>query len=259
MSALAYHTKVYFQSIVREWKKFRWSLGGSTHRIQIIENQWFTIKHYGFIGKVLFSEQHVVGTNQAFETKTLERFAELIKPNYTVLDIGANIGMFSLLGSRLVGENGKVISFEPSRPTFDALNENLKLNNCSNVITEQLALGDTEGSIFLGDVENDAMNFIDKNQTSGESVPLKMLDNYLKENKILKVDFIKIDIEGAEMLCFKGAIDMLKTHRPTIIMECNENWCKRFDYTVFDLLNFLHQFNYRFENYDENQWLCFPN
>ena len=176
-----------------------------------------------------------------------------------MLDIGANIGMFSLLGSRLVGENGKVISFEPSRPTFDALNENLKLNNCSNVITEQLALGDTEGSIFLGDVENDAMNFIDKNQTSGESVPLKMLDNYLKENKILKVDFIKIDIEGAEMLCFKGAIDMLKTHRPTIIMECNENWCKRFDYTVFDLLNFLHQFNYRFENYDENQWLCFPN
>ena len=65
MSAFSYHTKVYLQSVVREINKFRWSLGGTTHCIQIIENQWFTIKHYGFIAKVLFSEQHLVGTNQA--------------------------------------------------------------------------------------------------------------------------------------------------------------------------------------------------
>jgi FkbM family methyltransferase len=217
------------------------------------------LKHYGIIAEVLFTEQHLVGTNQAFETKTLSRFAELVKPNDTVLDIGANIGMFSLLGSRLVGDNGRVIAFEPSRKTFDVLNENLKLNNCKNVETVQLALGDTEGSIFLGEVENDALNFIDKNQKSGEEVALKLLDNYLKENKIAKIDFIKIDIEGAEYLCFKGATEMLKKHRPTIIMECNENWCHRFGYSVFELLNFLSQFDYRFENYDDNQWLCFPN
>jgi FkbM family methyltransferase len=259
MAAIAYHTKVYFQNIVREFNKFRWSLGGTTHRIQIIKNQWFTVKHYGIIAEVLFTEQHLVGTNQAFETKTLSRFAELVKPNDTVLDIGANIGMFSLLGSRLVGDNGRIIAFEPSRKTFDILNENLKLNNCKNVEIVQLALGDTEGSIFLGEVENDALNFIDKNQKTGEEVALKLLDNYLKENKINKIDFIKIDIEGAEYLCFKGATEMLKNHRPTIIMECNENWCLRFGYSVFELLNFLSQFNYRFENYDDNQWLCFPN
>jgi hypothetical protein len=102
-------------------------------------------------------------------------------------------------------------------------------------------------------------NFIDKNQKTGEEVALKLLDNYLKENKINKIDFIKIDIEGAEFLCFKGATEMLKNHRPTIIMECNENWCHRFGYSVFELLNFLSQFDYRFENYDDNQWLCFPN
>jgi FkbM family methyltransferase len=259
MSAIAYHTKVYFQNIVREFNKFRWSLGGSTHRIQIIKNQWFTVKHYGIIAEVLFTEQHLIGTNQAFETKTLDRFSKLVKPNDTVLDIGANIGMFSLLGSRLVGDNGRIIAFEPSRKTFDILNENLKLNNCKNVETVQLALGDTEGSIFLGEVENDALNFIDKNQKSGEEVALKLLDNYLQENKINKIDFIKIDIEGAEFLCFKGATEMLKNHRPTIIMECNENWCHRFGYSVFELLNFLSQFDYRFENYDDNQWLCFPN
>lgn len=259
MSAFSYHTKVYLQSIVREINKLRWSLGGATHRVQIIKNQWFTINHYGFIAKVLFSEQHLVGTNQAFETKTLGRFAELVKPNHTVLDIGANIGMFSMLGSRLVGAGGRVIAFEPSRPTFEALNKNLAANSCTNVTTAQLALGDTEGVIFLGDVENDAMNFIDKNKKSGEEVPLRMLDNYLKDKGIAKVDFIKIDIEGAEMLCFKGATEMLKNHRPTIIMECNETWCKRFGYSVFDLLQFLSQFDYRFENYDESQWLCFPN
>jgi FkbM family methyltransferase len=259
MFVFAYHTKVYFQNVIREINKFRWSLGGTTHRIQIIKNQWFTIKHYGVIGKVLFSEQHLVGTNQAFETKTLARFADLVQPNDTVLDIGANIGMFSMLGSRLVGENGRIIAFEPTRSTFEALNENLKMNNCQNVKTERLALGDTEGTIFLGDVPNDAMNFIDKNKKSGEEVQLKLLDNYLKENDIQKVNFIKIDIEGAEMLCFRGATDMLKTHRPTIIMECNEMWSKRFDYSVFDLLQFLSQFGYRFDNYDEGQWLCIPN
>jgi FkbM family methyltransferase len=258
MSAFSYHTKVYLQNIVREFNKFRWSLGGTTHKLQIVKNQWFTIKHYGIIGKILFSEQHLIGTNQAFETKTLELFAKLVKPNNTVLDIGANIGIFSMLGSRLVGEKGRVISFEPSRENFQALNDNLKLNNCTNVTTTQLALGDTEGSIFLGAVENDALIFIDKNQKTGEEVPLKMLDNYLKENKIDTIDFIKIDIEGAEMLCFKGATELLSKHRPTIIMECNETWCRRFDYSVYELLHFLSQFGYRFDNYDEGQWLCTP-
>jgi FkbM family methyltransferase len=164
------------------------------------------------------------------------------------------------LGSRLVGNDGRIYAFEPSQATFDALNKNIELNKINNVFPQRLALSNTEGFIHLGAVENDALNYIDVNNknTQGEKVVMTTLDKWLKDNKLRKIDFIKIDIEGAELLCFEGAQDMLENTPPTIIMECNEKWCGRFNYSVFDLLKFLHSFGYTFEQYEEAQWICYP-
>lgn len=259
ISLFIYHTKIYILNLLEILRTLIWKLNISkTHRLQVIDNHSFNFKHYGIITQLIYAKQHFVGRPQGFESETLKRYSELIKKGDTILDIGANVGVFSLLGSKIVGETGKIYAFEPSKNTFDALSENIQLNNIKNIYPQRLALSNTEGVIYLGTVENDALNFIDKNNVTGEAVDMLPLDKWLTINNLSKVNFIKIDIEGAELLCFKGATEMLKNTPPIIIMECNEKWCKRFDYTVFDLLQFLHTFGYTFEQYEEAQWICFP-
>lgn len=259
MSLFFYYTKIYIFSLIESFKMSIWKANLSkTHVLKVIDNQSFIFKHYGIITQLIYAKQHFLGKPQGFESETLKRYSKLIKKGDTILDIGANVGVFSLLGSKIVGETGKIYAFEPSKNTFEALSENIALNGFKNIYPQQLALSNTEGVIYLGTVENDALNFIDKNNTKGEAVDMVTLDKWLKINNLPKIDFIKIDIEGAELLCFKGAVEMLKKTPPTIIMECNEKWCKRFDYSVFDLLQFLHSFGYTFEQYEEAQWICYP-
>jgi FkbM family methyltransferase len=261
MNLLFYYTKIYFLNIIEFIRTIIWKMNlKKEHTLQLIENQYFKFTNFGIITQLIYTKQHLINRNQSFENTTLKRFSNLIKNGDIILDIGANIGAFSLLGSKATGEKGQIYAFEPSKNTFDALNKNIKLNNLKNVFPQQIALSDSEGFIHLGAVENDALNFIDinKNDSSGEKVRMTTLDKWLKDNNLGKIDLIKIDIEGAELLCFKGAINMLTTTPPTIIMECNEKWCRRFEYTVFDLLKFLNLFGYTFEQYEEAQWICYP-
>ena len=261
LSKFKYHAKVFGLGLIEEWKKNAWdSSSEKTHTLQVIDNQSFTFTHFGAITKILHSRQHLVSRKKSFEYDTLNRYSELLNEGNIVLDIGANVGIFSLLGAKIVGKTGKIYAFEPSQLTYDALLENINLNKATNIFPQKLALSNTEGTIHLGDSEDDALNFIDVKDENpkGEVVEMLTLDNWLKLNQIFKVDFIKIDIEGAEYLCFQGAIEMFKNTPPTIIMECNEKWCKRFEYTVFDLLKFLNNFGYTFEQYEEAQWICYP-
>ena len=93
-----------------------------------------------------------------------------------------------------------------------------------------------------------------------ENIDATTIDLFIKREKIEKVDLIKIDIEGAELLCFKGAETLLSSATPpVIIMECCENFCDRFEYRVYDLLEYLAKFGYKFYQYEPSQWLAVPN
>jgi FkbM family methyltransferase len=252
---------MYFFNLLQEGRRLLWRANkDKVYDIKVFADYKFKFIGFGFITEKLYTLQSQVYDNKGFEHETLKKYTELLKSGDTVLDIGANVGLFSFLGSAIVGDKGTIHAFEPSKNTFDALNSNIKLNGLSNVQPHQLALSNENGTISMGDAADDALNFIDINQANknGEIVKMQTLDSFLKNNNINKVDFIKIDIEGAEFFCFKGAIEMFKSHPPIIIMECNENWCKRFGYSVFELLTFLNGFGYRFEQYDEAQWLAFP-
>lgn len=263
-SKFLYHLKIFFFNIGEEWNRFTWrnKRSDSVTAIEVLPSFTFSFTHFGIITEVLYARQHLVHRKRGFEYETLHLFSQRLQVGDVVLDIGANIGLFSLLGAKVVGSQGKVFAFEPSQKTFDALNRNIQLNNFQNITPVKLALSDVNGVISLGDVENDAYNFIDikaKNNTpTTEQVPMLRLDDWVKTANIARVNFIKIDIEGAELLCFKGAAETLRHHRPTIIMECDERWCKRFDYKVYDVLTYLAQFGYEFENYDFSQWICTP-
>jgi FkbM family methyltransferase len=140
-----------------------------------------------------------------FWEPNLTRFmAETIRPGAFAVDVGANVGYFSLLMSRLVGRTGAVFSFEASPRTFARLRKNIELNDCSNVLAQNLAISDRNGEIALFD-----SRYGDRNtgmattiQALGGTTSTLVSCNTLTEAlgpDLVKVSFIKIDVEGAEL------------------------------------------------------------
>jgi FkbM family methyltransferase len=112
-------------------------------------------------------------------------------------DIGAFLGPYSLLGSKLVGHSGRVIAFEPDPEIYKTLLKNLKLNCAENIIVEKIAIGSYSGEQQFHST-CDSMSHLNPN--GGEIVSVVSLDEYCKTRRIWP-DVIKIDIEGGER-CF---------------------------------------------------------
>ncbi|HYM53925.1 MAG TPA: FkbM family methyltransferase, partial [Solirubrobacteraceae bacterium] len=171
------------------------------------------------------------GANAGYGLGTTEpliqdAFAEQVESGGVVWDIGANIGFYSLIASRLVGD-GEVIAFEPLPANVEAIRRNLELNGIANVRVLGVALGDSEGT---ADLQIHSQQTWAKLDTSADtafqqeleiaghvSVELSTIDRQLR--KLPVPDLVKIDIEGAEVAALRGASELLSTHRPTIICE----------------------------------------
>jgi FkbM family methyltransferase len=160
----------------------------------------------------------IYGVFGEYETETARN---LIKQGMTVADVGANIGYFTIIFSRLVGPSGKVYAFEPDPRNYELLCKNIRLNNLSNVILIPQALSDKKGKIKLfldksnlGNMSLAAANISDA--AGSTEVEAAVMDDYFGDKKI---DFIKIDVQGAEGLALAGAQNILKNGNPKILME----------------------------------------
>lgn len=174
---------------------------------------------------------------KAFERQEINTFQKIIKQDMTIVDAGANIGLYSLIASKLVGDDGRVFSFEPSKETFKRFMNNIKLNQSKNITAFNNGLGDKideklllRQEIGYGDAErylfpnNEAPNIKLENTNKihlVEEVYINTLDNCLKTLNIQKIDFMKIDTEGFEYYILKGAKEILHNSPNIIIlMEC---------------------------------------
>ncbi len=258
-----------FSHLLRQINSKIWSLKlKQKDYIKVIKGKKFYFTRYGEIAKILYSVQHLVGFDKGFEYTTLSLYSKVLFKGANVLDIGANVGLFSILGSEIIGSEGKILAFEPSKKTYDALVENLKLNNCTNVETFPLALSDREGTVALTKPNNteDAFNHMNFDasgtpiENGNDMATMKRLDVLLQEKGITRIDVIKIDVEGAEFLSLKGGDSFFRntTNLPIIIMECYEPWCKRFNTSVYEVLSYLAQLGYSFEQYENWQWIAIP-
>jgi FkbM family methyltransferase len=149
-----------------------------------------------------------------------------LQPGMVVLDIGAHQGLYTLLASREVVPDGQVISFEPSPRELQRLRWNLLLNRCPNVRMEPLALGSDEGAadLFVCLGLETGCNSLRPPAVSEATKPIKVsittLDNYCQKAGIDVVDFVKLDVEGAEMEVLRGARRLLsRKPRPVIMCE----------------------------------------
>jgi FkbM family methyltransferase len=142
------------------------------------------------------------------------------------VDIGANIGLFTLKAAGLVGPKGQVIAVEPGLAASQLLTANLSLNNFPNVRQIRMALSDSIGEATLHHVNvgDDPQAFsllADDTESGGEKVPTTTLDAVADELGLSRIDCIKIDVEGAEEKVIAGAHATLDRWRPTVIFEAN--------------------------------------
>ncbi|HXQ52393.1 MAG TPA: FkbM family methyltransferase [Stellaceae bacterium] len=167
-----------------------------------------------------------------FEPVERDFLLRAIRPGMNVVNIGANIGIYAILASRLAGPAGHVLAFEPSSQSCERLHRNLALNHCVNVTVEQIALGDSSGTILLrddpGGGNRDALRFVERvaadgpAASAGERVRCTSLDAYRAGSRA-PIDFMLVDVEGAELDVMRGARAAIDTSPDLVmLMECTD-------------------------------------
>ena len=185
---------------------------------------------------------------------------EFIKNGDVVLDIGAFIGDHTIYYSKLVGDNGSVIAFEPNRDSFFCLEHNLKAYK--NVELINSAIGKEYGFVRTVDVlGNIGMNFLIPDNLGG------IVIYSLNQMEIDRIDFIKIDVEGYELDVLIGGKQTINKFKPTMLIEINDATLSRQGISRNDIFAWLTENNYIYRNIYKEQGLndsqldiiCTPN
>jgi FkbM family methyltransferase len=189
-----------------------------------------------------FAEPLLAG---AFEPKEMAFVERFLQPGMTVLDLGAHQGLYTVLASLRVGPSGKVISFEPSPRERWALRLHLALNRRSNVIVQGVAVGDENAEADLYVVKDTSgFNSLRPPDVDASTTTLRVavvrLDDWLASHQIDRVDFVKMDIEGAELAALKGATQLLERRpRPVILAEVQDARTLPWGYRAREVIDYL--------------------
>jgi FkbM family methyltransferase len=173
----------------------------------------------------------------------------LIRPGDTLVDVGANIGLWVMGAARLAGVEGDVHAFEPVQENFARLTKNLVLNDLPGIKCQQLALSDSCGkAVFYAPTDdNCGLGSLAARERADRLMETELitLDDYCEKLAIRRVDFMKVDVEGAELLVFRGARQLLASpEAPVIMFETDETLNARFDSSSPIVKAFLHQYGY---------------
>jgi len=173
----------------------------------------------------------------------------MVRPGATVFDAGSNFGYNAVMMCKHIGPQGILYGVEPQRLIFQQLCGNLILNNCHNAYVYNTALSATEGElVFLDEVDYDApwVNIGDVSirgkNISNEAVHTWSLDTNFGAMQTL--DFIKMDIQGAELYALKGGQTLIKQHEPDLFIEIEPHQLAKFKVDALDLVDYLRYLGY---------------
>ncbi len=172
----------------------------------------------------------IISDGEEITDSVLAAIRPHVKPDAVCIDVGANIGLYSLGLSHLAPQ-GKVYAFEPSPVTFGHLQSNLEANGAANVDACNLAVGDSVGTVRFhdfsfysaGSFSSDEGSLLSSESYGSESfeAATTTLDDFVAEHGLDRVDLVKVDVEGAEMSVLAGAGKTLATYRPATVLEFN--------------------------------------
>jgi FkbM family methyltransferase len=183
-------------------------------------------------------------------------YLSIVQRGDVVIDIGANVGYYTMLFSDLVGNRGEVHAFEPVPSTYIVLAENIhRFPVYKNVYLNRVALGDkhqrTRMLLPRGDhgqaslVRHSDGSWKDAdNEIASIEIEMMQLDQYA--DHLGRIDFVKCDVEGAELLVLRGAQSTLQRCRPKLFIEIDDRWVRSFGWTTTDVLRYLRQIGYSY-------------
>jgi FkbM family methyltransferase len=234
-------------------KKISWFLRQQFQRNKPIKiNYWCNLKFR------LYPEGQIAKMAYVyfFERSLIKYVLNYITHKMIVVDVGANIGLWSIAIAKKLGDSGKVYAFEPNKKTASLLKRNLDLNQLQDkVVVNQLALGALAHKAILttSELGGDADYFIKadndinvKSSNQEQEVLVTTLDEWAKNNNITGgIQFIKIDCEGSELNVLQGSRNVLsRSERLLIMCECNPEALSRQGHQTSELLNFLEELGF---------------
>jgi len=180
-------------------------------------------------------EASLLRGERSYDRDNFTAILNFVKPGDVCFDVGANIGVYSVVFARVSGDAGNVHSFEPVGHIRDKLIANARLNGFDGLNVNSFALGSKPGTLAMHQVKEGRFRggtstFVDTeniaalgaNEFVTREVEVKTLDQYVAEAGVERLDFVKIDVEGFELEVLEGAGDSLSRFKPTMILEYDE-------------------------------------
>lgn len=191
-----------------------------------------------------------------FEVETQRLVRARLRPGDVFFDVGANIGVFSLLAASCVGDIGQVHAFEPIAANIAVLQAAIKHNHISQITVHPIAVGGSVGSqtLYIGTPETSpdwqyeldgwASKVPSQRRPLTITVPLTSLDTVVQQHHLSRVDLIKLDIEGGELDALRGARDLLQELAPDIICEISPYLLRQQNLDSRELTGYLAELGY---------------
>jgi FkbM family methyltransferase len=159
--------------------------------------------------------------NGSYEPQVQDLILRTLQPGGAFLDVGANIGTFTIPAARRVGPSGRVVAIEGSPSVFSVLQKNIVLNDASNVQLVPAAAAASNHNVTFYPAPADHFGMGSRApqfNATPITIPSVTLDSLVKNFNLPSVDLIKIDVEGFELDVLKGALELLKTERPPLVV-----------------------------------------
>lgn len=184
-----------------------------------------------------------------YEKGTIQLLQKYLDSGSSFLDIGANIGLMSVIASKCVGETGLVYAVEANPNTVSILQTNIELNKCKNIELLPVALSDSQGTALLfenWEVNRGGASLISQgSEEKGMEVKMERLDDLFSEDT--KIDLVKIDVEGFEPQVLRGGMSWFRKQLPIFIIEVSEKREKEVGPSPQEVMELVRTIgNYRF-------------
>ena len=234
--------------------------------IQLNAHVIVPLKHYGLKISGLLADASVmkmiIDRGGDYEPHATSYISCILKEGDTFVDIGANMGYFTMIGSKLVGKSGKVLAFEPLTINMKFLEQNLKLNNLdtdSNVACFQYGIWNEDTYKEVNFNRNLGITHITSpdcpgyHQDQKETIHCIPFDSF-NEQDLGKIKLIKMDVEGAEPFALMGMRRTIEEHRPIMVIELNRDCLRKYFKVDSDSIwNQLKELGYEIYTFFENK------
>ena len=245
-------------NIATRFRKKIWRLFRDPFQVSWLEGLRLTLIPGNETSRSVF----VTGRDEPNEFCLLSR---LLKPGMTFIDIGANMGLYTLFAAHRVGESGCVLAIEPSTREMQILKDTVEQNALRNVKFYPMALSDraSEVELLVAGLQNSGHNTLGAfgyNTTLDhkEKARAMRLDELVQSETLSRVDVVKMDIEGAELAALRGAGETLERFRPVVLLELSDRALQHQSSRSADGFALLTQHRYRFFGFAVDTALSTP-